>query len=59
MRAAGEHPMTPETVPVLTPDEIAGERVRDRAGMTVTVWVLFAAIGCVLGVLWAHLGGVL
>lgn len=48
-----------DSVPVLTPDEIAGERVRDRAGMAVTVWVLMLVVGAMLGVLWAHLGGVL
>lgn len=45
--------------PVLTPDEIAGERVRDRAGMAGTVLVLAAVVGCSLGVLWAWIGGVL
>lgn len=51
--------MSDDTVPVLTPDEIVGERVRDRAGMVVTVWILFLMVGCSLGILWAHLGGAL
>ena len=49
-----------DDVPVLTPDEIAGERVRDRAGMAGTVLVLAAVYAVALGVvLWAWLGGVL
>lgn len=49
----------PETVPVLTSDEIVDERINERAGKIGTVMILAAVIGCLIGVLWAYLGGVL